>query len=78
MDNIRIQGYKSFKDLSVQLHPINLLIGANGAGKSNFLSLFEMLGNIYAKRLGAYVAQVGGRNALELILVSVKLIIFYP
>ena len=60
MDSIRIFGYKSFKKLSVQLHPINLLIGANGAGKSNFLSLFEMLGNIYEKRLGAYVAQVGG------------------
>ena len=45
MDYIRINGYKSFKNLSVQLRPINLLIGANGAGKSNFLSLFEMLGN---------------------------------
>ena len=64
MDSIKIQGYKSFKNLSVQLHPINLLIGANGAGKSNFLSLFEMLGNIYEKRLGVYVAQVGGVDKL--------------
>lgn len=64
MDSIRIFGYKSFKELSVQLHPINILIGANGAGKSNFLSLFEMLGNIYEKRLGAYVAQVGGVDKL--------------
>ena len=64
MDSIRIFGYKSFKELSVQLHPINLLIGANGAGKSNFLSLFEMLGNIYEKRFGAYVAQVGGVDKL--------------
>ncbi len=64
MDSIKIQGYKSFKNLSVQLHPVNLLIGANGAGKSNFLSLFEMLGNVYEKRLGAYVAQVGGVDKL--------------
>ena len=64
MDYIRINGYKSFKNLSVQLRPINLLIGANGAGKSNFLSLFEMLGNIYEKRLAAYVAQVGGVDKL--------------
>ncbi len=64
MDSIRILGYKSFKKLEVQLHPINLLIGANGAGKSNFLSLFEMLGNVYEKRLGAYVAQVGGVDKL--------------
>ncbi len=60
MEYVKIQGYKSFKKLEVQLHPINLLIGANGAGKSNFLSLFEMLGNVYEKRLGTYVAQVGG------------------
>ncbi len=60
MDSIKVVGYKSFRELTVQLRPINLLIGANGAGKSNFLSLFEMLGNIYEKRLGAYVAQVGG------------------
>ena len=64
MDNIRIFGYKSFKKLSLQLRPINLLVGANGAGKSNFLSLFEMLGNVYEKRLGAYVAQVGGVDKL--------------
>lgn len=43
MDFVKIQGYKSFKKIAVCLHPINLLIGANGAGKSNFLSLFEML-----------------------------------
>lgn len=64
MDYIRINGYKSFKNLSVRLRPINLLIGANGAGKSNFLSLFEMLGNVYEKRLAAYVAQVGGVDKL--------------
>lgn len=30
--------------------------------KSNFLSLFEMLGNLYEKRLALYVAQMGGVN----------------
>lgn len=49
MDFVKIQGYKSFKKIAVCLHPINLLIGANGAGKSNFLSLFEMLGNLYER-----------------------------
>ena len=60
MDSIRIFGYKSFKQLSVQLNPINLLIGANGAGQSNFLFLFEMLGNTYEKKAGEFVDQVGG------------------
>ena len=64
MDEITIKGYKSFKNLAVLLRPINLLIGANGAGKSNFLSLFEMLSSVYEKRLATYVAQVGGVDKL--------------
>ncbi len=64
MDRISIKGYKSLKDLTVNLSKINLLIGANGAGKSNFLSLFEFLGYIYEKRMGLYVAQSGGVDKL--------------
>lgn len=64
MDEIKVKGYKSFKELTVRLGGINLLIGANGAGKSNFLSLFELLGNAYEQRLAQYVAQVGGVDKL--------------
>lgn len=60
MDSIKIKGYKSFKDLTVPLKKINLLIGSNGSGKSNFLSLFELLGNVYDGRLAQSVAQAGG------------------
>ena len=35
MDRIEIKGYKSFKDLALDLLPINILIGSNGSGKSN-------------------------------------------
>lgn len=64
MDEIKVKGYKSFKDLNVKLGKINLLIGANGAGKSNFLSLFELLGNAYEQRMAQYVAQTGGVDKL--------------
>lgn len=60
MNEIKVKGYKSFKELSIKLNKINLLIGANGAGKSNFLSLFELLNNAYDQRLSQYVLQVGG------------------
>lgn len=60
MDQIKIKGYKSFKDLDFELKKINLLIGSNGAGKSNFLSFFELLGRTFAQGLTAYVAQKGG------------------
>ena len=56
MDRIKIKGYKSFKDLDFELKKINLLIGSNGAGKSNFLSFFELLGRTFAHGLTAYVA----------------------
>lgn len=64
MDEIIVKGYKSFKELTVRLGRINLLIGANGAGKSNFLSLFELLGNAYEQRLAQYVTQLGGVDKL--------------
>jgi len=60
MDTVTIKGYKSFVETSMDLRPINILIGANGSGKSNFLSLFEMLGAIYDQRLMQYVALRGG------------------
>ncbi len=64
MDSIRIKGYKSFKDIAVSLERINILIGSNGAGKSNFLSLFELLGNAYEGFLARSVAQSGGVDKL--------------
>lgn len=42
------------------LRRINVLIGENGAGKSNFISFFEMLNAIYERRFGQYVLQRGG------------------
>lgn len=43
MDYIEIKGYKSIKDAKIDISPINILIGANGSGKSNFVSFFEFL-----------------------------------
>ena len=34
---IKIQNYKSVQDLTLELGRINVLIGANGCGKSNIL-----------------------------------------
>lgn len=64
MDSITVKGYKSFKDIIVPLKPINILIGSNGAGKSNFLSLFALLGNAYNGLLARSVALSGGVDKL--------------
>lgn len=48
----------------MNLGGLNLLIGSNGSGKSNFLSMFEMLNNTFEQRLANYVAISGGVDKL--------------
>jgi len=60
MDYIKIKGYKSIKDLALELKPINVLIGANGAGKSNFISFFNFLKKACDRLLQETVAKTGG------------------
>lgn len=59
MKKIEIKGYKSIKNLDLELRPINIIIGANGSGKSNFLSFFDFLKHIYNQNLQEYVALKG-------------------
>ena len=60
LEHITIKGYKSIKELDLEMKPINVLIGANGSGKSNFVSIFRLFENIYNERLQAYVKTYGG------------------
>jgi predicted ATPase len=49
INQISIKNFKSIRKLDLALSPINLLIGANGAGKSNFISFFKFLNNLYTQ-----------------------------
>lgn len=64
LDRIEIEGFKSIRELRLDLRPLNVLIGANGAGKSNFISVFGLLRDIVERRLQFHVAQAGGTDAL--------------
>ena len=64
MDYIEIAGYKSIKNERVELSPVNLLIGANGSGKSNFISFFTFLNRLYNKSLTEYIELTGGANKI--------------
>ena len=62
---ITIKGFRSIgsvEDLAIR--PINVLIGANGSGKSNFLGVFKLLQAIRAGRLQDYVARAGGSDRI--------------
>lgn len=63
--SLTICGYKSIKDLhEFQLGDLNVLIGANGAGKSNFISFFKLLNEMYEQQLQVHVQKSGGPDAL--------------
>jgi predicted ATPase len=60
-----LHGLKTIKDLpGLELRPLNVLIGANGAGKSNLLSFFRLLHAMSLGELQFFVARHGGANAL--------------
>lgn len=63
--DISIKGFKSIKDLEkFRLGDLNVMIGSNGAGKSNFISLFKMLNEIIEGKLQSYVKRSGGANTI--------------
>lgn len=64
MDYIEIGGYKSIKNVNIELTAINIFIGANGSGKSNFISFFDFLNKLYNRKLNEYVALKGGDNKI--------------
>ncbi|NLF82696.1 MAG: AAA family ATPase [Candidatus Gastranaerophilales bacterium] len=60
---LRIDGYKSIKHLDLELSSLNVLIGANGSGKSNFISFFELLNSIRNSfYFNEYVAEKAGAD----------------
>lgn len=61
---VAVRGYKTFRELDLSLENINVLIGANGSGKSNLLQLFTMMNRIAHQGLQLYVAQSGGADSL--------------
>lgn len=61
IDYISVRGFKSISVIEkLYLGPINIIIGANGSGKSNFLGVFSFLHAIREGRLNNYVREAGG------------------
>jgi predicted ATPase len=65
LDWITVQGFKSIASVErVVLSRVNLIIGANGSGKSNFISAFSFLNTIRDGNLQSFVKRAGGANRL--------------
>ena len=68
LSRLSISGFKSMsqtKPLSLELGDVNVLLGANGAGKSNFLSVFTLLNAMNNGSLQRYVAMHGAPALLH-------------
>lgn len=50
---VEIEGLTSIREASVELGSMNVLVGANGAGKSNFVRTLELLGRIVDEELAS-------------------------
>lgn len=59
-----LRGYKSIAECDLELGRLNVLIGANGAGKSNFIGFFRLINRILDEQLQLAVGLAGGPDAL--------------
>ena len=64
INKIQIENFKSIQKMDLELRPINVLIGANGVGKSNFIGFFKFVFNIYNKNLQNYLIENGGADSI--------------
>ncbi|NEW85159.1 MAG: AAA family ATPase [Mariniphaga sp.] len=64
IEYIEIKGYKSIREMKLEMQPINILIGSNGVGKSNFISFFKLINAIFNQGLQRYVIEEKADNVL--------------
>lgn len=63
-ESIHIQGYRRLLDVPLQMRPLTVMIGANGAGKTSFLEVWSLLAAACAGQLSAKISELGGLSDL--------------
>jgi predicted ATPase len=53
---VKIKGFKSIASAEIELRDLNVVIGANGSGKSNLIGAFKLLERLVARKLQDHVA----------------------
>ena len=64
LSRLKLEGYKSFRDEGIDFGDVTVLLGANGAGKSNLVSFFGMLGFLSAGALQEYIGRAGHSDSI--------------
>ena len=63
-DHIKIEGFRSFKRVELDLAPLSVLIGPNNGGKSNFLDLMSFMAEAGEGRLEKGIDSRGGYSSI--------------
>ena len=64
INKISIKGFKSIRELNnFELRPLNIIVGANGAGKSNLIQVFRMLLAMVQGSFQKFILENGGSDA---------------
>lgn len=61
---VKVSNFKSFDKLEVELRPLNIVVGSNAAGKSNFLEIFRFIRDTVIEGLENAVSLQGGMEFL--------------
>ncbi|HUV95045.1 MAG TPA: AAA family ATPase [Anaerolineae bacterium] len=64
VNKLCVEGYRSLVDITLSLHPLNVMIGPNGSGKTSVLDIFQLLRDATQEKLSESLEKQGGLNAV--------------
>ena len=71
-ETVHIEGFRRLHDVDLELNSLNVVIGANGGGKTSLLDVFSLLAASAAGRLKETMSEVGGIESNLTNLVATK------
>lgn len=64
LSRLKVSGFRSIREIDLELGDLTVLIGANGSGKSNFVGFFNMMSSMLSERLQLYIQQKGAASSI--------------
>ncbi len=64
LKRLHLENFRSIQNADIEFGRLNVLIGANGSGKSNLISFFKMLNEMAQGRLQEYIARTGRAQSI--------------
>lgn len=65
LEKLTVKGFKSIREQTIPLGPLNIFIGGNGVGKSNLIGVFRFLRELFNQNLTQYSLSKGADALLH-------------